>query len=278
MPTRQANRGIKRGGNELSDPAMTSETIILAGIEIELFEGGDGSALLLLHGAQGFMPSQPHVGLIASRRRLIAPSHPGFGRSGLPLWLDSVDDIAHLYLELMDRKGLNRVEVVGFSLGGWLAAEIATKAPERVGRLALVGPVGVKIGPPDKLDIPDIFAMPQGEVTRLLFHDPEKGRLDVAKMSDEELTTIARNRETTTLLTWEPWMHNPKLRHRLHRVSAPTLFIRGASDGLVSQSYVDGYAKLITNAKVTTIAAAGHAPQLEQPEEFVRVLFAFLDA
>ncbi len=258
--------------------AMKREMIALAGIEIELFEGGDGSPLLFLHGAQGFMPKQSYVGQLAQRRRLIAPSHPGFGASGLPLWLDSIDDIAHLYLELMDRKRLDRVDIVGCSLGGWLAAEIATKSPERIGKLALVGPVGVKIGPPDKLDIPDIFAMSQDKVARLIFHDPEKSRLDFADMSDEELTTIARNRETTALLTWEPWMHNPKLRRRLHRITAPTLFIRGASDGLVSQSYVDGYAKLIPNAKVTTIAAAGHAPQLEQPEEFTRVLFAFLEA
>jgi pimeloyl-ACP methyl ester carboxylesterase len=257
---------------------MTRETITLAGIEIELFEGGSGIPLLFLHGAQGFMPSQPYVGLIASRRRLIAPSHPGFGRSGLPLWLDSVDDIAHLYLELMDRKGLDRADVVGCSLGGWLAAEIATKSPERIGKLVLVGPVGVKVGPPDKLDIPDIFAMSQDKVARLVFHDLEKGRLDFASMSDEDLTTIARNRETTALLTWEPWMHNPKLGHRLHRVSAPTLFIRGASDGLVSQFYVDGYAKLIPDAQVTTIAAAGHAPQLEQPEEFARAVIDFLEA
>lgn len=257
---------------------MTRETVTLAGIDVEVFEDGSGTPILFLHGAQGFMPSQPYAGLIAARRRLIAPSHPGFGRSALPLWLDTVDDIAHLYLELMDRKGLNRVDIIGCSLGGWLAAEIATKSPERIGKLVLVGPVGVKVGPQDKLDIPDIFAMSQDKVAQLIFHDPQKGRLDFAKMSDEELTTIARNRETTALLTWEPWMHNPKLRHRLHRITAPTIFIRGASDGLVSQSYVDGYANLIPNAKVTTIAAAGHAPQLEQPEEFIRVLFAFLDA
>jgi pimeloyl-ACP methyl ester carboxylesterase len=256
---------------------MARGTITLAGIEIELFEGGSGPPLLFLHGAQGFAPGQPYVGLLAARRRLIAPSHPGFGASALPLWLDSIDDIAHLYLELMDRRGLTRVDIVGCSLGGWLAAEMATKTPERIGRLALVGPVGVKLGPQDKLDIPDIFAMPQDEVTRLVYHDVEKGRLDVANMTEEQLMTVARNRETTALLAWEPWMHNPKLRHRLHRVTAPTLFIRGASDGLVSQSYVEGYAKLMPNTRMTTIAAAGHAPQLEQPEEFARVLFAFLD-
>ncbi len=258
--------------------AIAREMVTIAGIEIELFDGGNGAPLLFLHGAQGFTPEQPCVGLLAQHRRLIAPSHPGFGASGLPLWLDSIDDIAHLYLELMDRKRLDRVDILGCSLGGWLAAEIATKTPERVGRLVLVGPVGVKLGPMDKLDIPDIFAMPQEKVAQLIFHDVAKGRLDVAQLTDEQLTTIARNRETTALLTWEPWMHNPKLRHRLHRITAPTLFIRGASDGLVSQSYIDGYAKLIPNARVTTIAAAGHAPQLEQPEEFARVLFAFLEA
>lgn len=257
---------------------MARETITLAGIDIELFAGGNGAPLLLLHGARGFAPDQPYVGLLTQRRRLLAPSHPGFGASGLPLWLDSIDDIAHLYLELMDRRNLDRVDIVGCSLGGWLAAEIATKTPERIGRLALVGPVGIKIGPSDKLDIPDIFAMSQDKVARLAFHDVEKGKLDVAQMTDEQLMIVARNRETTALLTWEPWMHNPKLRHRLHRITAPTLFIRGASDGLVSQSYVEGYAKLIPDARVATIAAAGHAPQLEQPEEFVRVLFAFLDA
>jgi len=257
---------------------MNRGSVTLAGIEIELFEGGSGSPLLFLHGAQGFAPEPPYVAMLARRRRLIAPSHPGFGASALPLWLDSIDDIAHLYLELMDHKRLDRVDVVGCSLGGWLAAEIATKTPERIGKLVLVGPVGVKLGPADKLDIPDIFAIAQDKVARLIYHDVEKSKQDYAKMSDEQLTILARNRETTALLVWEPWMHNPKLRHRLHRVSAPTLFIRGASDGLVGQSYIDGYAKLIPGSRVTTIAAAGHAPQLEQPDEFARVLFDFLDA
>src|SRR5215469_17880347 len=97
---------------------MARETMTLAGIEIELHEGGSGPPLLFLHGASGFRPDPPYVGLLARHRRLIAPSHPGFGASGLPLWLDTVDDIAHLYLELMDRKRLDRVDIVGCSLGG----------------------------------------------------------------------------------------------------------------------------------------------------------------
>ncbi|HXQ49469.1 MAG TPA: alpha/beta hydrolase [Stellaceae bacterium] len=250
----------------------------LAGVEIELHEDGEGAPLLFLHSAQGFVPTQPYVGLLAKKRRLIAPSHPGFGRSGLPDWLDTPDDIAHIYLELMDRLGLERVDLVGASLGGWIAAEMATKAPERFRKLALVAPVGVKTGPEDTLDIPDIFAMPQENVNRLLFHDPSKFAFDASKFSDEELTIIARNRETTALLVWEPWMHNPKLKRRLHRIGIPTLFLRGESDGLVTADYLARYAKLVPNARIETVPLAAHALQTEQPEAFAAKLLAFLDA
>ena len=92
--------------------------------------------------------------------------------------------------------------------------------------------------------------------------------LDPASLSDDELAIIARNRETLALIAWEPWMHNPKLKHRLHRVTAPALFLRGDSDGLVSADYLARYARLLPKARIETIAEAGHAPQVEQPEAF----------
>ncbi len=252
--------------------------ITLAGCAVELFETGEGAPLLLLHSGQGFVPDQPYVGMLSRRRRIFAPSHPGFGRSELPDWLDTCDDIAHIYLELMDRRGLAQVDLVGCSIGGWIAAEMASKAPERFRKLVLVAPVGVKTGPADKLDIPDIFAMPQEKVSQLLFHDPAKAQIDMSKLSDEQLTIIARNREALALLAWEPWMHNPKLRHRLHRVACPVLFLRGESDGLVSADYVARYAALMPNARIETVARAGHAVQVEQPEAFAATVLAFLDA
>ena len=254
-----------------------NSAVKLAGIEVELFEAGQGSALLWLHGGNGFDPAHAFVAPFSQRRRLIVPSHPGFGRTALPDWLDSVDDIAHLYLELLDRFGLARIDIVGCSVGGWIAAEMATKVPERIGRLVLVGPVGVKTGPPDKLDIPDIWALPQEELDRLLHHDPQRMRPDPAKLSDEQLGIMLRNRESLALLTWEPWMHNPKLKHRLHRVKSPALFVRGASDGLVSSQYLEAYARLLPSARTVTIPAAGHAPHLEQPEAFAKAVLAFLD-
>jgi pimeloyl-ACP methyl ester carboxylesterase len=249
----------------------------LGSVELELHEDGSGAPLLFLHGGQGFLPSQPYVALLAKGRRLIAPSHPGFGHSSLPDWLDTPDDIAHIHLELMDRLDLQKVDLVGITLGGWIAAEMATKAPERFRKLALVAPVGVKTGPVEKLDIPDIYAVPQEQVNRWLFLDPAKHVVDPARMSDDELTVMVRNRETMATLVWEPWMHNPKLKHRLQRLAMPTLFLRGESDELVSAAYIERYAKLVPKARIETIANAAHAVQLEQPEALAARILGFLD-
>ena len=250
--------------------------ISIAGVELDLFERGQGAPMLYLHGGAGIGPDLPFLDLLAKERRVVAPSHPGFGKSSLPDWLDSIDDIAHIYLELMDRVGLTRTDLVGFSIGGWIAAELATKVPERVSRLVLIGPVGVKTGPADKLDIPDVFAMPREKLDRLRFHDPANNPVDLASLSDEELHTVARNSETLALLTWEPYMHNPKLKHRLHRVTAPTLFLRGASDGIVSAEYLERYAALLPQARVETIAQAGHWPHVEQRETTAAKVLNFL--
>jgi pimeloyl-ACP methyl ester carboxylesterase len=250
----------------------------IAGVELEVHDSGKGDALLFLHSAQGFDAKQETSAALAARYRLIAPSHPGFGKSSLPDWLDSADDISYVYLELMDQLKLESVHLVGCSIGAWIAAEMAAKAPERIRRLALVGPVGVKLGPVDRLDIPDIFAMPQDEVDQLLFADPARMKMDPSKMTDEEIAIRVRNRETLALITWEPWMHNPKLKHRLQRAAMPALLMRGEKDGLVSQQYLEGYAKLLPKAKTMTIPGAGHAPQIEQPKAFAEALLRFLEA
>ena len=110
----------------------------------------------------------------------------------------------------------------------------------------------------------------------LLYHDPKKSALEVKTISEQQLHAFVRNRETLALLAWEPYMHNPKLRRRLHRVSMPTLFVRGASDGLISAEYLAGYAALVPNSKTMTIAEAGHSPQLEQPQALATAVLNFL--
>jgi pimeloyl-ACP methyl ester carboxylesterase len=257
--------------------AAAANMISIAGIELEMLERGGGAPILYLHGGAGITPDLAFIDLLAPRRRVIAPSHPGFGRSSLPDWLDSVDDVAHVYLELLDRLALTRTDVIGLSLGGWIAAELATKVPERIDHLVLIAPVGVKTGGPDQLDIPDIFAMSREKLDRYLFHDPARNAPDLAAMPDEKLYIFARNRETLALLTWEPYMHNPKLKHRLHRVNVPTLFLRGASDGIVSAEYLERYAALIPKAQTDTIGEAGHLPQVEQAETTAAKVLHFLE-
>jgi pimeloyl-ACP methyl ester carboxylesterase len=248
----------------------------LGEIEIELHESGSGAPLLFLHSGAGFSPGDAFVGLLAAHHRVIAPSHPGFGYSSLPDWLDSIDDIAHIYLELMGRLDLKRATLVGASIGGWIAAEMATKTPERFAKVALIGPVGVKTGGPKQLDIPDIFAHSTDSLDRMRFHDPAKAKIDLTKLTEEQMRVVARNNETLALLVWEPYMHNPKLKHRLHRLTMPVLFMRGASDGLVSADYLERYAKLVPGARIETVAEAGHLPHIEQPKAFAAALAAFL--
>jgi pimeloyl-ACP methyl ester carboxylesterase len=251
--------------------------ITLANVSVDVWEDGDGPPLLFLHGAGGFRGDHPFLPLLGRHRHIIAPSHPGFGTSELPAWMDRPDDIAHAYLDLIDHFGLTKFDLIGCSLGGWIAAELASMIPDRIRRLVMVGAVGVKLGSRDQLDIPDIFALPDAVVEKLLFHEPERFRPDPAKLSDAELSVMLRNRESTALLVWEPYMHNPKLLHRLHRVTCPTLFLRGEHDGLVSAAYTEGYARLLPDARTTTIAAAGHVPQIEQPDAFVETALAFLN-
>ncbi len=255
---------------------MQRSTVTIAGCELEVHETGSGTPLLYLHPGGGFRPTDAFLAEAAKTRRVIAPSHPGFGGSALPDWIDSVDDIAHIYLELMDHYGLQKVDVIGCSIGGWITMEMATKAPERFGKIALMAPVGVKTGPADQLDIPDIFVMAPPDLPKIMFHDPSKFPFDPSKMSDAELAVHVRNRETLALLVWEPYMHNPKLKHRLQRVKSPTLFVRGASDGLVSEKYMQAYAKLVPGAKTLTIPEAGHALQQEQPQAFGKAVLEFL--
>jgi pimeloyl-ACP methyl ester carboxylesterase len=244
--------------------------------DIALLEAGDGTPLLFLHGGLGVFPDDPAIAALARKRRVMAPSHPGFGASALPDWLDRIEDVAHIHLALLDALGLASVDIVGCSIGGWIAAEMAAMAPERVTRMVLAAPVGIKVGPIDRLDVPDIFAMPEADVRRLYFHAPDAARIDVATLADERLAAMMRNRETLALLTWEPYMHNPKLKYRLHRIRRPVLFLRGASDGFVSDAYLRSYAALLPDSRLDTIAAAGHMVAMEQPEAFAAKALAFL--
>jgi pimeloyl-ACP methyl ester carboxylesterase len=257
---------------------MTAELVDLGGVRLEVHRRGEGSPLLLLPGEEMLELEAPFLDELAADHELIIPAPPGFGRSERPDWITSPDDISYLYLDLVERLALRRLLVVGCSLGGWLAAELATKNASFIERLILVAPYGVKVGGPTDRDIADIWMLPRDRVMALKWFDPQKGRRDYRAMPEERLAIIARNSESFARFCWEPYMHNPELRHRLHRVTPPALLVWGENDGIVTPDYGRAYAAMIPGARFELIRAAGHYPHLEQPGEFIQRLRAFLQS
>ena len=249
------------------------------GVQLEVVERGEGRPILLLHGEEGLDPKSSFLDLLAAHGRVMAPSHPGFGHSPDAETIDTVDDLAYLYLDLLAEQGFHEVTLIGFSLGGWVAAEMAVKSTDRLAKLILVDPVGIKVGDRETRDIPDIFALRPDEVARLQYHDPARAVVDYTTLSDDALTVIARNREAVALYGWEPYFHNPKLRQRLHRINVPTLVLWGASDRFVTPGYYGAaYRDAIPGARLAVIERAGHFPHLEQPQAFVERVCKFFDS
>lgn len=253
-----------------------TKIMTVGGVEIEVDIRGSGKPLLFLSSEEQLENSLPLIDDLARKYQVIIPSAPGFGRSPRPDWMTNPDDISYVYLDLLTALGAKDVIVVGFSLGGWIAAELATKDTRRISKLVLVDAFGVKIGGPFDVDIEDMWVLHPQKVAALKWHDIEKGKRDFAAMNDDQLTVVAQNIETFARFCWEPYMHNPKLKRRLHRIDVPTLVIWGENDGLTKASYGKAYASLIPGAKFQTIAQAGHFPHIEQPEAFARALNDFI--
>jgi pimeloyl-ACP methyl ester carboxylesterase len=246
------------------------------GIDFEVARRGRGRPLLLLHGEDGLEADLPFIETLAKTREVILPSHPGFGHSSRPDWIASIDDLSYLYLDLLDKLGLKGLDVIGFSLGGWIAAEIAVKSCARFRRLVLVDSLGIKIGGPFDRDIADVFFLPPAKVAALKFKEPAKGARDFKSMPDDALAVVARNRESLARFAWTPYMHNPMLIYRLHRIAVPTLVVWGTDDGIVTPAYGKAFAKHIPKATFKTVAKAGHLPHLEQPAAFLKAVGPFL--
>jgi pimeloyl-ACP methyl ester carboxylesterase len=247
------------------------------GVRLEIVERGQGRPILWLHGEEGLDPGAPFLDLLAAHGSVLAPSHPGFGRSPDVASIDTVDDLSYLYLDALAERNLREVTVIGSSLGGWIAAEMAVKCSDRFSGLILVAPLGIKVGDRETRDIPDIFALPPDEVARLQYRDPAKVAIDLGTLTDDQLTVIARNREATALYAWEPYFHNPKLRQWLHRIKLPTLLLWGADDRFVTASYYgDAFRSAIPGARFETIAGAGHFPHIEEPAALVERISGFI--
>ena len=257
-------------------PGQTRQ-VSVTGTNIEVWEGGAGRPLLLLHPGDGFDAQAPYVAALASRYRVIAPSCPGFGRSELPKYMRSVDDLSYFYLDLIDALKLHQMIVVGISFGGWLAAEIAVKNTARIAALCLVDTLGAKFSDPMTRDITDLLSWPQHEQAQWIYHDEKLRKPTYAHLSDETALMFARNHESFGLFGWAPTLHSRHMQHRLHRIDVPTQLIWGAQDRVVTVEYGRKWQQAIAGAQMVVIDNAGHYPQIEQPDQFVAALERFVN-
>ena len=251
------------------------KSMVVNGTAVAYAEHGQGRPILFLHPGIGIDPEAPVLHELAKGGRVIAPSHPGFGTSELPKGLSTVDDISYFYLDMLDQLDLRDVLVIGVGLGGWIAAEIAVKNSTRLSQLVMANAVGVKIGDRETRDIVDIWSLMPNEFNELAYFDPKAGERDYKNLPEAESIAAARNREGYARLAWSPYMHNPKLKGRLHRIKLPTLFLWGMADRILSEKYGRGYCALIEGAHFEPIEKAGHFPHVEQPQEFARRALAF---
>ena len=243
-------------------------------IEVGIVRKGSGPPLVMLHGGGGPVSAMPFSDQLAKQFEIIAPTHPGFDGTPIPDRFEDIEDLTFLYLDLMDALDLNDALLMGFSMGGWVAAAMSVMTTERISKLILVDAVGIKPGGREDRDIADIFALRPEKLVELMWHDSANAP-NPSDMSDEQVQLLIANRTALAMYTWDPYMHDPRLKHRLHRIDVPTLLIWGASDGLVTTDYAKAYRDLIPGAELEIIDNAGHIPQAEQPIVFVENVIKF---
>jgi pimeloyl-ACP methyl ester carboxylesterase len=235
------------------------------GCRAHVLRGGNGPPLLFLHGASGGGSWLPFMEDLAQDHEVFAPEHPGFGLSGDPPWLDQISDLAYFYLDFLDALGLEGVHLVGTSLGGWIAAEMAIRNTTRIACLTLVCAVGIlSEGRP----IEDVFRLSPEEHMARFCHGPEHAEVRRQQLQTADPNIQARNRATVVRLGWRPRFHNPDLAKWLSRINRPTKIIWGESDRIVPLSFGEEYQRLIPGAELAIIPATGHAPYVEEPKRF----------
>jgi pimeloyl-ACP methyl ester carboxylesterase len=249
--------------------------VTVNGLRVETIERGEGRPLLFLHPGIGIDAKAPVLDALAAKARLIAPSHPGFGTSELAPSMTTVEDLSYFYLDLMDALDLRDAIVVGVGFGAWIAAATAVKSTARMSRLVLANAIGIKVGNRETRDIVDIFALLEPDFNKLAYVDPTLGLRDYKSLPDAEVIATARNRESLARFAWQPYMHDPKLKSRLHRIRIPTLVLWGKRDGILNEGYGRAFAAAIPGARFEPVDQAGHFPHLEQPQLFADRVFAF---
>lgn len=256
----------------------TESTVTVRGRTIRLLTAGSGAPVLYLHGTGDLGEWTPALSDLAGSFRVLRPDLPGFNHSQPRADVRSVHDLAYRTWDLIDALGLDSVRVIGSSLGGWLAADLATVEPARVSHLVLIGAAGLR--PPAGFGV-DVFVLSPAEMAAKTYHAAQARERALARTAERESdpqqqALQLRNRAATAQLAWNPYFHDPGLADRLHRVRARTLIIWGEQDQLMPAECGRQYEQLIPGAELEVLAGCGHLPQSERTAEFCDLTRAFL--
>ena len=258
----------------MAEPSTTQCNV--RGTSIKLMRARPSAAtrepLLLLRGTDASDDWLPYMDELAARFDVIVPEHPGFGGKPMPRWLDCVGDLANFYLDLIDVLALGRVHVVGTSLGGWIAADMAHRYSDKFATLTLVGAAGIRIPQVDGIDL---FMRSEEQALQDRFHD-----LVIADAVSARMLTAANedvrlaNAITTARVAWNPRLHDPQLAKWLHRIQVPTAIVWGEHDRILPVAYARAFEQAIPGASVSIVRGCGHAVALERPDAFVAAIYA----
>jgi pimeloyl-ACP methyl ester carboxylesterase len=257
-----------------SGPATRSERMAFAGGMLSVRRQGKGTPLLYLHDGGG--ASQWHGALDAwsSDHDVVAPDHPGFGASDELDGVDTVGDLVYLYLDLLDRLQIDRAHLAGGSFGGWIAAELAVHSPARFRSLTLLSAVGLRI---PEHPVTDLFLMGPDELAAALYHDEKVAAAAFPPDATlDDFLRVYRDMGALALFAWSPFMSNPKLEQRLHRVRIPTLVVWPEHDRVVPRAHAERYAARIAGARLAIVEDCGHAMYYERPAPFASLVREFL--
>jgi pimeloyl-ACP methyl ester carboxylesterase len=254
-------------------PATATRRLEMPGVgqaDVTVRERDRVQPFLLLHGGGGLATVAGFGDLLAARKhaRVIMPSHPGFDGTPRPGSLASVAGLARLYAALLDRLDVWDVTVIGNSMGGWVAAELALLNSPRVSGAILINAVGIEVeGHP----VTDISGLAPQEVMALSFHDP--GRFAPDPGTPGPTPDMVRANMAALFTYGRGSMTDPTLLDRLGELDLPVQVVWGEADRIVTPGYGLAYAKAIPMASFTLMPHAGHLPQMEAPEELLGLIW-----
>jgi pimeloyl-ACP methyl ester carboxylesterase len=243
-------------------------------IDVRLFRDGSGPSILYLHGAAGVPPWGAFFENLAAHHQILMPEHPGFGTDKHAAKIKNVTDLAMYYLDFLDTLP-EPVHLIGHSLGGWTAAEIAVRNCTRLKSLTLIAPAGLRV---KGTLTGDNFIWSAEELRRNLYHDQRFADAVLERtLSEEEADVVLTNRFMAARLAWEPRWFNPQLERWLHRISVPSLLIWGEDDKLMPAPYAKKWAELVPGIRAETFAECGHIPFVEKADAVTSLVLEFLE-